>query len=169
MRSILVLFAPVVLAACGGGDRDGTAISFNANGSDGAIKAAAGKDGKIAIKAPGFTGSFDLPSIKLDASNFDLDGVKLPPESSITSMNINADGDGDQGKAADGGLSVSFRSPREAAAVRDWFASRLRAAGYTLAGAGDGLKGTTEEGKAFTLTTKAAGPGASESTIVIGG
>lgn len=162
MRSTLVLLAPALLAACGGGDGEGTAISINANGSDGALKATAGKDGRIAIDAPGFKGSFDLPSIKLDASNFDLDGVKLPPDSSISSMNVSGEGD-------NGGLSLSFRSPREAAAVRDWFESRLKSAGYSVTAAGDALKGTTDEGKPFSLTTKAAGPGASESTIVIGG
>lgn len=164
MRMLLVLLAPALLTACGG-EGDGTAISINANSADGAIKATAGKDGSIAIDAPGFKGSFNLPGIKLDAGNFDLDGVKLPPESSIVAMNLNSQGNGREGD----GLTLRFRTPQEAVAVRTWFADRLKTAGYTLTATGDALKGTTGEGQPFSLTTRAAGPGASESTIVVGG
>ena len=160
MRALILLPA-LALAACGGGDGNGTTISINANDSNGAFTATADKDGKIAIDAPGFKGAFDLPSIKLDAGNFDLDGVKLPPGSVISAMNIQG-GDGNNG-----GLTLRFRSPQDVTAVRDWFAPKLKDAGYVLTNTGNVLSGKTDEGKAFSLTLTPTTPRASEGMITI--
>ena len=161
MRTLILL--PVLfLAACGAGDGNGTTISINANDSDGAFAATADKDGRIAIDAPGFKGAFKLPSIKLDAGNFDLDGVKLPPGSVISAMNIQG-GDGNKG-----GLNVRFKSPLEAKAVQDWFAPKLAKVGYALTSAGNVLSGKTDEGKPFSLTVTPATPGTSEGIITVG-
>jgi hypothetical protein len=158
----LILLPVLALAACNGGDGNGTTISINANDSNGAFAATADKDGRIAIDAPGFKGAFKLPSIKLDAGNFDLHGVKLPPGSVISAMDIQG-GDGDKG-----GLTLRFRSPLGAKAVQDWFAPKLAKAGYALTGAGNVLSGKTDEGKPFSLTVTPTTPGASEGMITIG-
>ena len=159
MRS-LALAPLLLLAACGGGE--GTAISINANDSDGAFTAKASKSGDIAIKAPGFSGNFKMPSIKLDADNFDINGVKLPAGSSISGMDVQGNGEG-------GGVNIRFSSPITPAAVRDWFAPKLAAEGFKLSNDGTGLSGSTEEGKPFKLTLAPSGTGASQGTITIGG
>lgn len=159
MLSPLPLLA--ALSACGG-DRapgeDGTEISIK--GTGGNFTAGVGKDGAIAIDAPGFKGSIALPKINLDAGDFDINGVKLPDGSKVESLNI----DGNNG---DGGVKVRFTSPVGTAAVRDWFQGKLAAEGFKLQASGDNLTGTTDEGKAFSLTTTPSGTGRSESEIVI--
>jgi hypothetical protein len=160
MMRVLPLLPLLLVAACGGGD--GTAISINANDSGGAFSAKASKDGEIAINAPGFSGNFSIPSIKLDAANFDINGVKLPEGSTISGMDVS----GNQGS---GGVNIRFTSPIAPAAARDWFQPKLAAEGFKLNLAGDGLTGTTDEGKPFKLTVAPSGDGASEGMITIGG
>lgn len=150
----------VMLAACGG-EGDGTAISINANDTGGAFSATASKSGEIAINAPGFKGNFTMPSIKLDAANFDINGVKLPEGSSISGMDVKGNGDS-------GGVNIRFSSPITPAAVRDWFAPKLAAEGFKLSTEGSGLAGTTDDGKPFKLTVAPSGTGASQGTITIG-
>ena len=161
MRLPLALASLLLLAGCG--DGPGTAISITGNDSDsgGGFAATATKSGEIAIKAPGFSGNMKLPAIKLDASNFDLNGVKLPPGSSIDTLDIGARNGAE-------GLTVRFSSPISPAAVHDWFAPKLQAAGFKLADSGSGLTGTTEDGKPFRLTLNPSGGDASTGEITIG-
>ncbi len=156
-----ILMAAMLLAACGSAGDDGTQISIKGgdNGSD--FTAGVGKDGAIAIDTPGFKGSIDLPKIRLDADNFDMNGVKLFPGSTIAGVNV----DGGAGKDQ---VRVTFDSPAAVADVRDWFATRLKSAGFTLAAAGDSLSGTTDEGKAFKLALTPKGTDRSQGTITIG-
>lgn len=157
---VLAPLALLLLAACGG-DGDGTAISINANDSDGAFTASASNSGEIAINAPGFNGKFKMPSIKLDAENFDINGVKLPAGSTISGMDIAG--------ANSGGVNIKFDSPITPAAVRDWFAPKLAAEGFKLTTSAEGLSGTTDDGKPFKLTVTPKGTNASQGTITIGG
>jgi len=169
MRTRLAPALALLLAACGAGNEmgesegEGTSITLNANDADGAGVAA--RNGSVTIDTPVFQGSFKLPKIKLDADNFDLNGVKLPPGSTISAMNI----DGNSDAEGNGQLRVSFRSPMSPAAARGWFAPKLRSAGYTLSEAGNALKGKTDEGKPFTLSLSDAGGSASDGVITIGG
>lgn len=162
MRTLMILIPALMLAACGSNDRagDGTQISIDGGNS---FSAGVGKDGKVSIDAPGFKANIDLPKIQLDAGDFDINGVSLPSGSKITNMNIAGKGEDD------GGVKVAFTSPVGTAAVREWFQGKLAAEGFKLTATGDNLSGTTEKGKAFTLTTKPAGNGASESVLSVGG
>ena len=162
MRTLLAPALALLLAGCGGGEGEGTSITLNATDADGGGVAA--KDGRVTIDTPVFQGSFKLPKIKLDADNFDLNGVKLPPGSTIGAMNIDGNPDGGDG----GQLQVRFHSPLAPGAVRDWFAPKLEKAGYRLTNAGNALKGTTDEGKPFTLTLSAAGAKQSDGVITVG-
>lgn len=163
MRTMLILAPALLLAACGsndGGTDDGTQISIRGGDGNG-FSANLGKDGKVAVDLPGFKANIDLPKVQLDAGDFKLNGVSLPQGSKITNMDVTG-GDGGEG------VRVNFTSPVGTAAVRDWFQGRLAAEGFTLKADGDALSGTTEDGKAFRLSTKAAGNG-SESVITVGG
>lgn len=166
MRTLAILAPALLLAACGGGGgNDGTEISIK-GGNDSAFTAGVGKDGKVSIDAPGFKAAITLPKIQLDASDFDINGVGLPAGSTIRTMDIAGD---KQGRENEGRVNVRFTSPVGTAAVREWFQGKLAAQGFRLAAQGDNLTGTTDEGKAFSLTTKAAGDGKSESVLSIGG
>ena len=166
MRAIAILAPALLLAACGGGEGadNGTQISISGGDNGSAFTAGVGKDGQISVNAPGFNGSIKLPKIQLDAGDFEINGVKLPDGSKITDMNIlgNRSGNGDDR------VRLSFTSPVGTAAVREWFQGKLTAEGFKLSAAGDNLSGTTDDGKGFTLTTKATGAGASESLLAIG-
>lgn len=160
---VLILAPALLLAACGsnGDTSDGTQISINGGAGGNGFSAGMGKDGKVSIDAPGFKMNVDLPKVQLDASDFKMNGVSLPEGSKITSMNIAGDGD------RDGGLRVAFTSPVGTAQVREWFQGRLAAEGFKLTASGDDLTGTTDEGKAFRLTTKGSGA-SSESVLTVG-
>ncbi|HWK34927.1 hypothetical protein [Sphingomonas sp.] len=151
MRALLI--APLVLALGACGDGEGTQISLNVNDPGGAsFNASAAKDGTVAINAPGFRGAIKLPKIQLDAGDFDINGVRLPPGSKIDGLNID-------GNAGDDRVRVTFTSPIAPAAVREWFQGKLAAKGFKLTAQGDSLSGTTDEGKPFTLIARSGGEG----------
>lgn len=157
MIRALPLLPLLMLAACG--DGQGTQIAIR--GDNGQDLVAVGKDGNVKIDAPGFKASVNLPKVALDTDNFDINGVKLPAGSSISDMAINGEGDGN--------VRVNFTSPVGAVGVREWFQGRLRAEGFNLSADGNGLTGTTDDGKPFRLQSRDTRNGASESTITIGG
>lgn len=163
MRVVFGLAAGLALAACGS-DKDGDATTISIQGDNASgISATAGKDGAVKIDTPIFKGEFKMPKIQLDAGNFEINGVHLPPGSKITGMNI-ADGEGE----ADGQMRVTFASPVSAGELQRWFAQRLPDTGFKLTATGNALSGTTDDGKAFRLQASEAKPGASTGTITIG-
>lgn len=161
MTRMLLLVATLALplAAC---DRsgEGTSVSINADGGNatGAIDATSGE---VKVDVPGFSGQFKLPKLQLDANDFDLNGVRLYPGSTIDTINI-----GTSGK--DQGLQLAFTSPATPERVRTWFAERLGKAGFTLKQDGQGLTGTTDENKPFHLDITGSGADAAKGTIVLG-
>jgi hypothetical protein len=159
MRALHVVPIALTLVLAGCGDGTGTEISLNVTDPGGAFNATASKDGTVAVNAPGFKGAIKLPKIQLDAGNFDINGVHLPPGSKIDALNI-------IGSPGDDRVRVTFTSPIAPDAVRAWFQPKLAAKGFRLTATGDALSGTTDEGKPFTLTSKASGTG-SESVIAI--
>lgn len=152
------------LAACGGGE-EGTSISIN--GSDGEVSAKADADGRVSLKAPGFEGSIKLPKFNIGADDFEVDGVKLYPGSTISNLNI----DGDSGGTGRNGgtVRVQFDSPAAAAQVGDWFAEQMKAAGFTVEGRGPKIAGTTRDGSPFTLDLSDAGEKKSSGTLTVQG
>lgn len=163
IRSVILI--PVLalgLAAC---DRsgDGTSISINADGGN-VLGAIDGKSGEMKIDVPGFKGAITMPKIKLNAENFDIDGVHLYPGSTIEGVNIAGDGGGN-GKD---GVRVSFTSPAGAGAVRSWFADKLARAGGKVRIEGESIVGTTKDGEALRMDVAAQGANAARGTIVVG-
>lgn len=159
----LLLFPVLLLAACG--DGPGTSISINASDADGNVAFGTDANGQVAIDSPLFKGKLTLPKLRLDAADFDMNGVHLYPGSTISGMTIDArdGGHGDKGR-----VRVSFHSPAAPATVRDWFRGKLVGAGFKLADDGTGLSGTTDEKQPFKLDLGADGTGASNGHIVIG-
>jgi hypothetical protein len=162
MTRILLLATALSLplVAC---DRsgDGTSVSINADGGN-ALGAIDATSGEVKVDVPGFSGQFKLPRIQLDATDFDLNGVRLYPGSTIDTVNVATAG-------KDGGLRLAFTSPASVDRVRDWFQQRLAKAGFTVKQDGRGLSGTTDENKPFRLELNGDGDDTAKGTIVLGG
>ncbi|MGA1799912.1 hypothetical protein VH567_14150 [Sphingomonas sp. 4RDLI-65] len=150
----------LALSAC---DRsnEGASVSINADGGN-VLGAINGETGEMKIDVPGFQGTVKLPKIRLDTGNFDLNGVRLYPGSSIKNLNI-------VGNDKAGGLRVAFASPATPTIVRDWFAERLGKVGYKVHPEGTNLIGTTDENKPFRLELAPDGKDKATGTIVISG
>ena len=172
-RTFLLLAAPALaLSACdrSADDRSGnrgTTVTLDAD--NGSVRGSAdGGTGAVKLDLPGFKGEFKLPKVKLNADDFDLNGVHLYPGSTIETVDVRGDGDG--GKDGGGGkVRVAFSSPAGAATVRDWFARRLKDAGFTLHQDGDALVGTDDENKPFRMDLTADGANRAKGTIAVGG
>lgn len=164
LYSIAPIAALLALTACGGGS--GTAISINASDDDGNIVFGTDANGQVAIDTPVFKGKISLPKIKVDASNFEMNGVHLYPGSTIGTMDVRAHDT--PGKDDDGSVRVTFASPAAPATVRDWFKGKLADAGFKVSATGDGLSGTTDEDKPFKLDLTADGADKSKGVITIG-
>lgn len=170
---LLALLSPLALPLVGcSSDKEGTTISFNATDSDGNITAGMdGNSGEVSINAPGFSGKFSLPKMTLGAGDFSLNGVKLYPGSTITSMNIaagNREDGGEDGGKDSGKVRVAFDSPADPDKVVEYFAQKLGNAGFTLARKGTRLTGTDDEKKPFTLAIQPAAAGHSTGVITVG-
>ena len=163
LRPLLCAVILLPLAACG--SKEGASISINTSDSDGNVVAAVDGKGETTIDTPFFKGKITIPKLKIDASNFDMNGVHLYPGSTIGGMNIEAHDR--PGKEDDGNVRVSFSSPAAPATVRDWFKEKLTAAGFKLTAKGDGLSGTTDEGKPFTLDLTPDGADKSKGVITL--
>lgn len=171
-RTLLIAaLCALPLAACDAnqdGNETGTTISLNAHDSDGNVVAGIdGNTGDMAINAPGFSGKIHLPRIKLDASDFDMNGVHLYPGSTISGMNIDAHNSG-PGSDDDGTVKVTFESPAKPDTVRAWFEEKLNGAGFSVKADGTGLSGTTDEKKPFTLDLRPVGADHARGVITIG-
>jgi hypothetical protein len=157
----------IVLSACSSNDKEGqgTAISLDATSSSGnKVQANADGNGTLKLDLPGFKAEVAMPRIKLDSGNFDMNGAKLYPGSTISALNIT----GDAGKN-NGGVQIKFEAPAAVDTVRQWFARELAdTAGFTVRAEGSGLSGSTDEGKPFSLALEDAGA-ATAGTLVFSG
>jgi hypothetical protein len=159
------LSSVLALSACNRSD-EGTTVSINADGGN-VLGAINGETGEMKIDVPGFQGSVKLPKIQIDSGDFDLNGVRLYPGSSIKNLNIV--GNEKNGSDTGGSLRVAFASPATPAIVRDWFAERLVKVGYKVRSEGANLIGTTDENKPFRLELAPDGADKATGTIVISG
>ncbi len=175
MRQLIILpFAALALAACGASSDDatpGTDISIDATIDEGnPVKASSdGKTGEIAIDVPGFKANIAMPKIKLDADNFDIDGVKLYPGSKVISMKV------DQitrtaGSASDnkGNVRISFDAPASPEVVKAWFLEKLTANDkLTVTPTASGFAGTSKDGDPFTLDLQPGETGHTTGSMII--
>lgn len=167
MRHLAIASAAALLiASCG--DGEGTSVSINATSpnGEGVVLDADGKTGNVAVKVPGFAANVKMPRIMLDAGNFDIDGVKLYPDSKIRSLNILAD-DGKGKGDNNANVQVQFDAPAPPEQVRDWFAKAFADKSITTSPDGTGLKGTTRDGDAFTIKLAPSGSESTKGTIEI--
>jgi hypothetical protein len=159
----LPLALSFALAAC---DGSGTSISINAKDDEGNTSVSTDANGQVEIKAPGFAGSIRLPKIHINAEDFEVNGVKLYPGSTID--DFRADAEDKSGNDDKGTVTIKFRSPAAPATVRDWFRDNMTKQGFKVETRGDGLAGTTEDGQPFTVQLAADGDGKSKGRMEVG-
>jgi hypothetical protein len=167
IRSALAIaLIALPLAACDNG-KPGTTITFNSSDSDGNTTGVIdGSTGKVAINAPGFSGSLSMPKLHIDSNDFNMNGVHLYPGSTVSGMDVNAH-DGDKGDD-DGTVTVKFASPAKPDVVQAWFFEKLNHAGFTVKSDGTGLSGMTDDNKPFRLDLSPDGSGKANGVITMG-
>lgn len=171
---VQAIFLPVaafaMLSACGSKDdgKEGTSISVNGKGTNGDVAITAdGKTGKVSVNVPGFNADMKLPKVMLDNSNFDLDGVKLYPNSKVRSVNVNGD---ESGVWADrSNVRVAFDSPADVGKVKSWFEAGFKQHEIAVSATPTGFTGKTDDGQNFIVTLKPDGQAATSGTIDIAG
>jgi hypothetical protein len=171
MRRSILLFPLLMLAACGdrGNDnKDGTSFTLDGKGEDGEDVAinADGKSGDVEIKVPGFEGKVSLPKININSTNFDIDGVKLYPGSSVSGMHVSADSGRDKHKED---VTFNFTSPADPAKVAAYLREAFAEKKVVLAGGDAALSGTQADGDRFIIKLAPAAAGQTSGTISIGG
>ena len=96
--ALIALPLALGLVACSSKDEpeEGTTVNIDATTDEGSsVKITAdGKTGNVGFRVPGFDTNIRLPKKLLDDTNFDIDGVKLYPGSTVDTVNITANDNG---------------------------------------------------------------------------
>ena len=150
-RSVLLLLVPM-LAAC-------NMHSKNPADGDENVSIHADESGHIAFNLPIAEGKLKVPAAVMHNGNFDIDGVKLMPGSSVTGFNVEAR---DNGATVD----MNFTAPAQPDQVRSYFADQFARQGIKVALAGETVTGKSKDGSPFTIYVSPA-PGGSKGVIAI--
>lgn len=172
--SLLLLPLMATLAACDvetssdttDANATGTSININAKGEKGEdVRITAdGETGKVSVNLPGFDANVKLPKAMLKDTDFDIDGVKLYPGSTIASINVQ----GDQSGVWDGDrVQIIYAAPAEPKPVRDWFAKAFAEKSVEAKISGESLTGKTKDGTPFVMSFTPGKGGTTTGTIVI--
>lgn len=122
-----------------------------ANGDDN-VTINADDSGHISFNLPIGQGQLKVPTGFMHKGDFDIDGVKLPPGSSITGFSVFAR---DQGSIVD----MSFNAPTSPDEVRSYFVEQFKKQGMEAALSGDSVTGKTKDGSPFTINVGSASNG----------
>jgi hypothetical protein len=156
-RPALLLVLALPLAGCGD-DSNTTTFSIRGESDNGGGSVTGDANGHVAVKTEGFEGSLRLPKMSIDAKDLDIDGMRLYPGSTVRNLDV-------AGKDDSGRVAIDFASPADPATVQAWFRETMTKHGYRVDADGTGLKGSTGEGKPFTLALKAADGGKTDGTL----
>lgn len=175
----------LALTACGGGSSDkhqtvsikadvtddatttttttsGTGATARATTADGTATAQASTGaGRFKIDARGFKLDVNVPHSLIGAGDFEMDGAKLYPGSKVHTMEVKAD------NHENARVHIGFSSPADPATVRGWMVKHFADKGHPLSGDGMAMRGTTEEGKPFTLTLAPGAAGQTQGDMMI--
>jgi hypothetical protein len=145
-----IILISALLAACNvhskSGDNDN--VDINADSS-----------GHIAFNLPFAQGRVKVPAGMMHNGNFDIDGVKLMPGSSVTGFSLDAH---DKGST----INLAFTAPASPDVVRSYFVSQFKQNGIEAALAGDSVTGKSKDGSPFTIQVAPAANG-SKGTITV--
>lgn len=157
------LALPVMLAACG---PSGGNASISIHDSDGDVNISTDDSGHASIKIPGIDASVKLPKMNITADNFEANGVKLYPGSTIKNVDIDAhDGSGDK---ENGRVAIKFESPASLDKVQAWFRDAMAKHHFKVSPQGSGFAGTTDDGQPVTVELEADGPDKARGSLTVG-
>ena len=145
MKSSALLMLLPLLAGCNVHSKN------PANGNE-AVSIHADDSGHISFNLPIGQGELKLPTSMMHNGNFDIDGVKLPPQSSVNGFNLEAH---DKGATVD----LSFTNPKSPDEVRSYFLDQFKKQGVEVALAGDSVTGKSKDGSPFTIEVSSAAGG----------
>ena len=166
----MVYLAPLLigLAGCSGSNEPekGTTLQVDATTESGSKVeiSADGKSGNVGVKVPGFDANIRLPKKLLDDRNFDIDGVKLYPGSTVETVNVTANEQKGEHKAD---VRIGFSSPADPAKVAGWFKEQFAKQSIAVSGDASGLSGKTKDGDAFTIELKQGDAGKTSGMVSI--
>lgn len=152
MRRAAFLFLVPLVAACNVHSKNPAAGDENVS-----IKAA--ENGEVKFNVPFASGQVKLPEGTMSKGDFDIDGVKLMPGSSITGFSVFG---GEKGST----VNFAFKAPASPDNVRAYFVDQFRQKGVEAAVAGDAVSGKTKDGDPFVIRVEPAAQG-SQGTIAI--
>ena len=152
MLRIAAIAPLLLLAAC---DAEVKAPAAN----DETVQMKADGDGRVAFNLPFAKGELKLPTGIMSNANFDIDGVKLMPGSSVTGFNLDAHHEGAT-------VNMTFNAPASPDAVRSYFVDQFKEKGVEAALAGDSVTGKSKDGSPFVINVSPAAAG-STGTIEI--
>jgi hypothetical protein len=135
-RSVLFLLVPL-LAAC-------NVHSKSSDDADDNVSINADESGHIAFNLPFMQGQVKVPGSMMHGGNFDIDGVKLMPGSSVGGFNLDAADHGSK-------VTISFKAPATPEATRAYFLDQFKEKGVEASPSRDGIAGTSKDGSPFFL------------------
>ncbi len=142
-RAMLLMVVPL-LAGCNvhskspaGGDEN---VTIQTDGNE------------IAFNTPIAEGKLKVPGAMVGHSNFDIDGVKLMPGSTVTGFSVFARDDGST-------VNMAFNAPAAPDAVRAYFVDEFKQKGVAAQLSGDTVTGESKDGNPFTITVTPSGSG----------
>ena len=150
------LIALVALGAC----RDKPEEAKNS-----ASASASASSASASGNQPGMKIEVINPDVNLKADDFNIDGVKLYPGSTITKMNVETTSDTAKGQKS--AVKVGFESPANAKILADWFDAEMKKAKFTTARSGYDISGQTPSGQQFILKIGDVGGRKSSGTVEI--
>ena len=149
--STLLLLVPL-LAGCNVHSKS------SADGDDN-VSINADQTGHVAFNLPFIQGQVKVPASVMHGGDFDIDGVKLMPGSSVDGFSLMAR---DHGST----VNLSFKAPAAPDQTRAYFLDQFREKGVTASSSGDAITGTSKDGSPFTIHLSPAS-GGTQGTIEV--
>lgn len=115
--------------------------------------------GQIAFNLPIAEGKLKVPAGMMHNGDFDIDGVKLMPGSSMSGFNLDSRGDTTT-------VEMSFRAPASPDEVRSYYVDQFKKQGVEAALAGDAVIGKSKDASPFVIRVSPA-PNGSQGTIEV--
>ena len=160
MRPVFVLLPLLALAACDRPRADDVQratmrearVNIDAGEGNRAVAVTAdGATGRVGLKLPGFDGSFTLPPQMFERANFDIDGVRLFPGSSVRDVDVVAGKRDAAGARTPAVVTVRFAAPAAPAAVAEWYAKAFADKGVSATRKGQRFDARTRDGNTVSL------------------
>lgn len=123
------------------------------------VSVSADDSGHIGFNLPIGQGQLKVPTSMMHNANFDIDGVKLPPGSSVTGFSLDA-----HEKAAT--LDMSFTTGMSVEQVRSYFLDQFQSRGVEAELAGEAVTGKSKDGSPFTIEVVPATNGSRGKIVV---